>query len=230
MTAPLDHKATAEKVVRSLAATPNILLASAQLEVIGGPDPRDDLVRRALERSAEVVRACTDLGQSNNPTALGVLARAHLEALIQMLWVTLSSENAVELSQGRSNEVVRMARINMQSGKLRVVNKITGGDETKKFLSDDRMKIKSRRKSVEAYAEEAGVKDLYNVFYRFMSLDVHGHNTDAVPETSDWQLTAMHLQGIGGLTQALGHTGIRWLLHRQRPTNEELRALLGLPQ
>lgn len=224
------HEAVAEQVIRSLEANVGILHASAQLEVNDEPDPRDEHVRRHLERAAEVVRACAALGRANNPTALGLLARTHLEALIQVLWVTGSTTNADELVDAKADEVVRMARVNMQSGKLRVMNKTTGEDESARFLSDERLKPRRRRRSVESYAEEAGVHDLYNIFYRFLSLETHGHQLEVNADRSDWKLTAMHLQGIGGLTQALGHTGVRWLIHRQKPNNEELRDLLGLPR
>lgn len=221
------HKVIACRVAQSLEANVGVLRAGARLDVTDAPDPRDGHVRQSLERAAEIVRACADLGRRNNPTALGMLARAHLEALIRILWVTTSVQNAEELSDVRTEELVRMAKVNLRSGKLRVIDQATGEDETARLLADERMNTKKHRKSVEAYAKEAGVQDLYNVFYRFMSLEVHAHRLDG-GHKADWELTAMHLQGIGGLTQAIGHVGVRWLLHRQRPSNEELRGLLGI--
>ena len=225
---PINKEGFALQLARSLGERATVLRASAELEGTGAADPRDLRTRRFLERGSEIVRACAALGQMNNPTAIAILARAHLESLIQLLWVTLSEQNAVDLTESTSEELIRMAKVNMRSGKLSITNEHTGKDETASLLSDERMKTTRPRRSIEACAQAAGVSDLYNVFYRFMSLETHGHKLDGSSGKSDWELTAMHLQSIGGLTQALGHVGVRWLVHRQRPNNEELRGLLGL--
>jgi hypothetical protein len=71
------------------------------------------------------------------------------------------------------------------------------------------------------------VEDLYNIFYRALSLEVHGHQMDS-PEISNEELAVMHMQGIGALSRATGHSGVRWLIHRDRTDNETLRKILGL--
>jgi hypothetical protein len=43
----------------------------------------------------------------------------------------------------------------------------------------------------------------------------------------NWDLSVMHMQGIGAMLKAVGHTGTIWLLNRQRLSNDDLRKLLG---
>jgi hypothetical protein len=214
-------------LVNSLDQRAALLKASAGL-VADGDDLRDTHVRSLLERGGEIARACAALGRQANPTALGLLARVHLEDLIRLHWVTMSVKNAESLHEAGIDGVIRVANVNMQSGKLQVLDERSGEDVTAQIAADKRMKTVQRRKNVEACATEAGVLDLYNVFYRFMSLETHGHRLDSSNRKSGLELTSMHLQGIGGITQALGHAGARGLVHRQRPTNEELWGLLGL--
>ena len=205
-------------------------MAASTMKAGSDLDPRDEPVRQMLARCSEIGRACAALGETKNPTTLALLARAELESLITLLWTVISTANAAELKSAGLAELTRAARVNLQSGKLKATNKATGANETSRLLQDDRFKKLPKRKSVETKAEEAGVLDLYNIFYRFMSLETHGHQLETEANADAWELTAMHLQGLGALTLAIGHVGTLWLLHRRRIESEALRQLLGLAQ
>jgi hypothetical protein len=218
----------ATHLANSLDMSSIALKSASSLEASKSEDQRDIPVRQILERCAEFARASATLGRDNNPASLSILARATLENLILILWVIVSVENAEELKNTAVAELTRAARVNLQSGKLKIKNRKTGEDATAKFLADDRFKNLSKRKSVESRAKDAGVLDLYNVFYRFMSLETHGHDMGINDISSEWDLSVMHMQGIGALIKAIGHAGTLWLLHRQRVNNETLRVLFGI--
>ena len=58
-------------------------------------------------------------------------------------------------------------------------------------------------RGVEELAKDAEVSDLYTVFYRFMSLETHGHH-DALKDDSDAiALCEIHLQGIGAISRVI---------------------------
>ena len=211
----------------SLEKQAEVLLESAGMEQTYEPVETDEIVRRMLERASHLVRAASALGVQRNPTALAVLARAVLENLILMLWVQVSPENAESFNQMADAEFLRAARINLEKGKARIINRQSGEDSTAEMLESDRFKNLARRVSIESRAREAGVEDLYTVFYRFLSLDIHGH-TLPHDERSPDDATTAHLHGIGALAIGSGHAGVRWLIHRQRTDNETLRQLLGL--
>jgi hypothetical protein len=204
-----------------------MLAAAVAMETPGNAAETDTAVRQMLQRASDLVRAAGALGEQRNPTALGVLSRAILENLILLLWVQVAEENADILKQTALAELARAARVNFEKGKARVLNRHTGEDATDEFMQSDRFKNPGKRASVESRAKEAGVEDLYTVFYRFMSLDMHGHRLAHKSESPE-AVAVIHLQGIGALAAASGHVGVRWLVHRQRTDNESLRGLLGI--
>lgn len=186
----------------------------------------DAAIREMLSRSAELVRGAALLGSDGNITALEVVARVLLENLILILWVQVDATYPDQLKQAAVAELARMARVNLTAGKARILNRETGEDATTEFLASDRFKKLPRRMSVEDRAKQADVEDLYNIFYRSLSMGVHGHRLGESESAVD--LAAMHMQGVGAIALATGHSGVRWLVHRQRTDNETLRRLLGL--
>lgn len=215
-----------EKLAQSMVERAQVLVAAAAIEVRGKPTETDEVVRQMLSRAADLVRGAASLGQDENATSLGVIARALLENLISILWVQMDAAYAKQLQESSVVELARMARVNLNSGNARILNLQTGEDATEEFLASDRFRDLPRRMSVEDRAKQAGVEDLYNVFYRGLSMEVHGHNHGEGENESD--IAFMHMQGIGAISMASGHSGVRWLIHRERTNNEDLRALLGL--
>jgi hypothetical protein len=216
----------AEEVVSTLGKRAEALAAAASMKVDSAEaSEMDSPVREMLMRAADLVRGAALLGMESNATALGVVARALLENLISILWVQVDPAHAGQLKQAAVAEVARMARVNLKAGKARIVNRHTGEDATAEFLASDRFKNIPRRTSVEERAKQAGVEDLYDIFYRALSMEIHGHSLGRAEKRNE--LAMMHMQGIGAIALATGHSGARWLLHRERTDNETLRSLLG---
>lgn len=215
-----------EKICANLRTHAAMLAQSAEDKWSDKPSPVDKPVRSILLRGSEIIRGAADLGMSENPTALGILSRQLLELFISLHWVTSAPERAERYTEFSLNELDRLAQMAMKDGLLSVKSKADGVDVTDTFLSE-----RSRPKkgvSIEQQARESGVFHMYQVFYRFMSLDTHG-KSETVTETAERsELTLVHLQTVGAISQVLGHASILWLLHRQRPTNEKIRELLGL--
>lgn len=216
-------------LVDSMSEQNRLLKAASAIAATGHADVRDEIIRQHLLRSAELVRGAAALGRDQNSACLGILARSLLETLISALWIVISTENAEAQQGAEVAELSRAFKINLQSGKAKVRNRHSGDDATAEFLETDRMKNISKRKSVADQAAEADVTDLYNIFYRFLSLETHSHSKMESPEEDDPQrLSIRHIQGIGAFSRAIGHVGVRWLLHRERTDNESLRGVLGL--
>jgi Family of unknown function (DUF5677) len=218
------NPATATCLVDSLNTNSIALKSASELESTKPEFQRDIFVRQILARCAEYARAAATLGNGNNAASISIIARATLENLILILWVVISEENAEELKKAPIAELKRAARINLQSGKARIINRDTGEDATDKFLLDSFINL-PKRNSVENRAKDVDVLDLYNIFYRFMSLDTHGH---VIGGSDIFDLSIMHMQGMSALTIAVGHAGTLWLLHRKRVDNKTLINLLGL--
>ena len=214
-------------LVASLTKHSEVLNAAASVEIPGTAVETDTPVREMLQRAGELVRGAAALGEQRNPRALGVLSRAVLENLILLLWVQVHEKNAAKLNQEALSELARIARVNFEKGKARVMNRETGKDATSEFLQSDRFKGLKKPPSIETRAKEAGVEDLYTVFYRFMSLELHGRGLKPKGESPE-SVSAVQMQGIGALALASGHAGVKWLIHRERTDNETLRQLLGI--
>lgn len=222
----INFEAIVKDYADSLKKHAEIMLAASEIAATAPDDPRDEAVRQILVRASELVRASRTLALENNNVSITILARALLENLILILWIVLKNSHVKELKDAGINDLTRMTRINLENGKLVVKNKITGKDETKEFLNSEQFKKIPKRKNILTYAEEADVIDLYNVFYRFLSLETHGHEVQKNNDNDT--LSIENMQCVGALAMGVGHAGTKWLLHRQRIDNETLRKLLGL--
>lgn len=217
-----------KELVDSLHEQVALLLAASEVKVSGQADLRDEITRQQLGRAAELVRGAAALGGNQNVVCLGILGRCLLEQLITILWAVRSIENAQSHQSSAKVELAKALKINLKAGKAKIKNRHTGADATAEFLETDQMKNIPKRKSVEELAREAGVSDLYIVFYRFMSLDTHGHHDVPKDSSDSISLCEMHLQGIGAISRAIGQACVCWLLHRSWPDNESIRNVLGI--
>lgn len=199
--------------------------------VVGAGEPcaRDVEVKKIAARCSELVRGASALGVQENGIALAVIGRTMVENLILILWVCVSEENATHQSQAGLAEFTRVARINLEQGKLKIRNRETGEDATAEFPKTDRFKKLPVPKKVIDQAAEAGVEDLYQVFYRFMSLATHGH--DMIGNEEDPAAGLMvDLQTIGVISVGVGFVATKWLLCRTRTDGHSLRMVLGIAE
>jgi len=150
-----------------------------------------------------------------------------VESLILILWVCVSEDNAIQQSHAGLAEFTRVARINLEQGHLKIHNRENGEDATAEFLKTDRFKNLTKQKKVIDQATEAGVEDLCQVFYRFMSLATDGHDMIGNDEDPEAGLI-VDLQAIGAMCKGVGNVGENWLLGRVRTDNEALRQVLGI--
>ncbi len=215
-------------LVESLKTQATLLIASAELEAVGLADPRDEFARNQLRRAAELVRGAAALGSVENAACLGVLSRSLLEQLITVLWSIRSVENVQSQTGVGSTELAKALKMNLKAGTAKIFDRQTGDDVTASYLEQEDAKRSPRRKSVEDQAKEADVLDLYTVFYRFLSLETHGHNKCPADTAEIAAVCITHLQGIGGISRAIGQACIWWLTHRHWPDNESICQALGL--
>lgn len=222
------EKPTLDELVYSMHEQVARLITASEIDAEGQPDPRDEVVRQQIRHAAELVRGAAALGAAQNPACLGILGRSLLEQLISSLWAIRSQDNANSVLGAAKAELARALRINLVAGKVKVKNRHTGDDASAEFLESATMKNIPRRKSVEEQAKEADVLDLYTVFYRFLSLETHGHQSALEEGPAVAALCKTHLQGIGAISRAIGQAGVWWLIHRSWPDNESIRNALGL--
>ena len=215
-------------LVELLNTQSTFLIASSQMKGSESVDPRDTFVRQQLRRAADLVSGAAALGAARNAACLGILSRSLLEQLITVSWSIRSVENAESQIGAGSGEMAKALRINLKAGTAKIRDRHTGEDVTANYLANEQAKQSRKRRSVEEQAKEAGILDLYTVFYRLLSLETHGHNETPSEKSESDKLCAIHLQGIGGISRAIGQACVWWLMHRHWPDSESLRDVLGL--
>lgn len=190
-------------LVESLRTHASLLIRSSEIEATGAPDPRDNFVRQELRRAAELVSGAAALGAIANPACLGILSRSLLEQLITVLWGIRSIENAESQSNAGTAQLAKAFKMNLEAGTAQVFDRSTGEEVTARYLEREQVK-RSSPPSIQQKAKEADVADLYTVFYRFLSLETHGHSESPREKSEIVDLSVIHLQGIGGISRAIG--------------------------
>lgn len=193
----------------------------------GESDARDDSVRAMVKRESHLASACATLAPALNNVAVIILARALLENLITLLWVIDKPENPEILRLEKLNQMRRAARKNMNQGLLKIHKRPDGLDCTNDFLNRPEFIKIAKPKSVETLAKEADFHDIYNVFYKFLSMELHGYS---MRDSKEPPSTVMYedLQCIGAFLNCSVLIAENWLSFRRRPSNEQLREALGL--
>lgn len=213
-----------DTIANDLIMRSSAMAAGAAMDAKDALHPEiDNFVRQSLKAGSELMRSCASLAHGANELAVNVLARSIIEASLKTHWATLSSENAKYLLALSTEQMKAIFAANAKAGIAKIVDK-EGNDFTADFLSSGGATRGQKQISIEAMARQAGLVDLYNVFYRFQSLHTHGNNISG----AGTQTSALTLNCVGAFSVLLGHQGVRWLVHRSRPDNEEIRSLLGL--
>jgi hypothetical protein len=218
---------TPQDYAKSLQLQAAMLLEAAEFDPKSDDEPeRDRYCRLVLLRTSDLIGTCSLFVEGSHAVAGQIIMRSMLEDLIRILWATLEKTNAEHLMALGLDEQKRALSANLQGGTAQITDS-DGNDHSHQFLRSGRLSASVKKKSVESMAQEAGAIGLYNMFYRFTSLQTHGNMLDE-PRRSDPLDVSAILSGAGAISKATGHVGIRWLLGRERPSNKELQALLGV--
>ncbi|MBD7987444.1 hypothetical protein H9645_05320 [Luteimonas sp. Sa2BVA3] len=208
----------------------DLMLRSGAMSAGASMDAKDKLhpeidafVRESLKAGSELMSSCASLAVGPHELAVNVLVRSIIELSLKLHWATLSSDNAKHLLALSTEQVKTIFRVNARTGIAKIVDR-QGNDFTAEFLASGRAERGQKQVSLEAMAQQSGLHGIYNLFYRFQSMHSHGNNVSG----SSALTTTNTLGVVGVFSILLGHLGVRWLVHRSRPDNEEIRSLLGL--
>ena len=183
----------------------------------------DSFVRQMLHSCSELMFSCASLAVGPHELSVNILARSIIEMGIKTHWATMSADNAILLQDATKEQLKTIFKVNAKKGLLKLLDEAEN-DHTESFLANGGADKGAKVPSIETMATQCGLADIYNVFYRFQSL--HAHVNDVQPSPA--QTSAATLMCVGSFSILLGHIGIRWLVHRSRPSNEEIRLLLGV--
>ena len=211
-------------ITRDLKLRSEVMAAGASMPAMNDANPEiDRVMRQSLKTGSELMASCATLAFGPHELAVNILIRSLIELGLKAHWATLSTENAKHLLASSKEQAKAIFMVNAGTGIAKIRDK-DGNDLTSEFVESGRAKRGQKQLSVELMAKQCGLQDIYNIFYRFQSMHTHGNETSGEssatrPET---------LCCVGAFSMFLGHVGVRWLVSRRRPDNEEIRDLLGL--
>lgn len=211
-------------IAKDLKLRSEVMAAGASMPAMNDAGPEIDLVmRQSLKVGSEIMASCAALASGPHELAINVLIRSLIELGLKAHWATLSIENAKHLLASSDEQAKIIFMANVRTGIATIRDK-EGNDLTAELVASGRFERAQRPLSIEEMAKQCGLHDIYNVFYRFQSM--HAHGNDASSESS--VTSPDTLCCVGAFSMFLGHVGVRWLVSRCRPDNEEIRELLGL--
>ncbi len=132
----------------------------------------DKLLCYFMERAVQIGEACFRISDLQVP--LFVLARVLCEDFFTVYWISLSEENAAKYSRAALSEMAKMMRENLENKRARVRDTSSGEDVTAQFLPELKRHV-SKKKTIKQIAKESGLSKVYDIVYRYDSLEVHAN-------------------------------------------------------
>jgi hypothetical protein len=148
-----------------------------------------------LKRAYQVAEACFRVYDLETP--LVVMRRVLCEDLFHLLWISLSEQNAAEYAKWPNSELIEVAYVNLKTGQAQLVHRTTGEDKTKELLPKMREKIQ-KRKPIKWIATECGLRAVYDLLYKFDSVEAHGKSFELIP-----RVRAIELSIVNALLNAI---------------------------
>ncbi len=161
---------------------------------------RDKVIWYFMGRAAQLGEACFRISDLQLP--LFVLARVLCEDFFTVYWVSLSEKNAAEYSKAGLSEMARMLRHNLKNKRARAKEISSGKDVTSEFLPVLDLHI-SKKKTIEKIAQESGLSRVYDIVYRYDSLEVHGNTFGLSGANSEMDAIAVGVSAINAFLKVI---------------------------
>ena len=162
---------TRDQYLLELRQTVDRLKARRNLPGLGYSDEEQDkLVLHFIDRGFQIGEACFRIADLKTPIL--VLSRVLCEDFLQMFWILQSKENATEYARSVASELAKGARVNLMQKRAVIRRKSTGENVTATFMPE-LSKLIVKRKSAKEIAGASGLGKVYDIVYRFDSLEVH---------------------------------------------------------
>jgi hypothetical protein len=192
-----------------------------QTPYIAPENERDRVLLYFANRAIQTGEACFRIDDLQTP--LFILARVLCEDFFLMFWVSQSEKNAAEYSNKANSEMIRMLRTSLTKKRATIRDKKTGKNVTASFLPQlDR--FIHQRKDIEKIAHKCGLEKVYDIIYRYNSLEVHG-NTFGLTENHPANAVTVAVSAINAFLRVI----LNFVDAREHPlTAAEVLGLLNM--
>jgi hypothetical protein len=134
---------------------------------------RDKVLSYFVKRAAEIGEACFRFADLEIP--LCCLLRVLCEDFIKLYWITSSDGHLARYQEVVRSESAKMLRNNIRNERVKFQEQSTGRDVTKESIPRLEKEITSGL-NIEKISNECGLGRVYDIFYRYFSLEVHGNS------------------------------------------------------
>jgi hypothetical protein len=153
-----------------------------------------------MERAVQTGEACFRVYDLQLP--LSVLARLLCEDFFIMYWVTLSEENATKYSKMVLSEMAKLICKNLKNKRARIRKKSTGEDATAELLPELTQQL-CGKKTLEEISRESGLSKVYDIVYRYNSLEAHANTFGLSEMKSEMDGIAASISAINAFLRAI---------------------------
>ena len=188
---------------------------------------REKAVIYCLCHAIDLAKGSLATALAELPDSLTTLSRAILETLFWARYVTLSTENAQEFTDGTINEMKRIGRKNINAGYARILDIKTNDDKTSEVLNSPLMKDIPKRVSMEKAAELGGLERVYTNIYGILSMIAHGRAFNLRTKSDNKEELYASVSAALGALECIEVITSDWIIYRKQTSRETLFQLLG---
>ncbi|GEM_PF-5179482 len=144
---------------------------------------QDRIILHFVNRAIQIGEACFRIADLRTPIL--ILSRVLCEDFFRLFWISRSEGGAAEYARySATAELAKGAQVQLHRGRAKIVKKSTGENVTA-TLMPELSKLIVIKKTVEQIAKESGLEKLYDIVYRFDSLEVHANTFGVLTQGHD---------------------------------------------
>lgn len=180
-----------------------------------------------LNRAVDIGQGCHCAAKEDLLESTYILLRSLLELFILTYWISLSQKNASLYEQAGTKELIGNVAANLKAGHAKITSKSSGEDRTGEFLASPMMNEKNARLMPNKMAKEAGIEDIYTIFYGILSMVAHGFTYGLVKERQPGFVDALH--AATSILRCMQVITSDMVVNRKIVASDDLRKILNIP-
>ncbi len=198
---------------------------SSNLSICNSTILQDKIIKDLLYDAIQLGEGAFLVGNARLGTPLFALMRIICELMFRIDWVSLSPDNAIEFESEVCSGMEKTVAVYLKRGRATIVNGTTGEDYTDKILPQIRTS-KQPGKIIENLAKDLGLSKVYDIVYRFSSLEVHIKTFGMSP--SDEEALLAGLASIVSLIKVISLITENKVLRNQKTAADEILKVLRI--
>lgn len=187
-----------------------------------------------LNIALENAVSCVFLAQMGLVIPLVTITRSIFESMISIYWASLSEQNVEVIMNAEKFELMRLMKNNLTNGRAVITDIKTGVDETERVLNHPDVQKAKRPPKFDKMADESGIRNIYDMFYGFLSMFAHGHATklsieqlyDAAQSKEENKHITAIMPLMHGCLKSIYLITVNSIVNKRKTKKEEIESIL----